>query len=117
MGRDCAKPRRSTAKHVPHTCLAITIDTGDADNIHPIDKEQVGDRLALLRPGRALRPEGPVRRADARSRWSDCRARMRLHFDHTDGGLVVKGDKLGEFSIAGDDRNGTGPTPGSRATP
>jgi sialate O-acetylesterase len=29
---------------------------------------------------------------------------LRLHFDHTDGGLGVKGDKLGEFSIAGEDR-------------
>jgi sialate O-acetylesterase len=29
---------------------------------------------------------------------------IRLHFAHTDGGLVVKGDKLGEFAIAGDDR-------------
>ena len=29
---------------------------------------------------------------------------IRLHFAHTDGGLVVKGDKLGEFSIAGDDQ-------------
>jgi len=29
---------------------------------------------------------------------------IRLHFAHTDGGLVVKGDKLEEFSIAGDDR-------------
>jgi sialate O-acetylesterase len=29
---------------------------------------------------------------------------MRLHFTHADGGLVVKGDKLGEFAIAGDDR-------------
>jgi sialate O-acetylesterase len=28
---------------------------------------------------------------------------MKLHFDHADGGLVVKGDKLGEFSIAGED--------------
>ncbi len=28
---------------------------------------------------------------------------LKLHFDHTDGGLVVKGDRLGEFSIAGED--------------
>ncbi|HSS97736.1 MAG TPA: hypothetical protein VLK33_11935, partial [Terriglobales bacterium] len=28
---------------------------------------------------------------------------IRLHFDHTNGGLVVKGEKLGEFSIAGED--------------
>ena len=29
---------------------------------------------------------------------------LKLHFAHTDGGLVVKGEKLGEFSLAGDDR-------------
>ena len=28
---------------------------------------------------------------------------IRIHFNHTDGGLVAKGDKLGEFSVAGDD--------------
>ena len=29
---------------------------------------------------------------------------IRLHFAHTDGGLVVKGAKLEEFAIAGEDR-------------
>ena len=29
---------------------------------------------------------------------------LKLHFRHTDGGLVVKGDQLAEFSIAGKDR-------------
>ena len=28
---------------------------------------------------------------------------LKLHFDHADGGLVVKGEKLGEFAVAGDD--------------
>ena len=28
---------------------------------------------------------------------------LKLNFAHTDGGLVVKGDKLGEFSVAGKD--------------
>ena len=28
---------------------------------------------------------------------------IKLRFTHTDGGLVVKGDKLQEFTIAGDD--------------
>jgi len=26
---------------------------------------------------------------------------LKIHFDHTDGGLAVKGDRFGEFSIAG----------------
>ncbi|HEY1213716.1 MAG TPA: hypothetical protein VGE93_08800, partial [Bryobacteraceae bacterium] len=29
---------------------------------------------------------------------------IRLHFIHTDGGLVVKGEHLGQFQIAGDDQ-------------
>src|ERR1019366_7246114 len=36
-----------TAASVPNSCLAVTIDTGDADNIHSPDKLQVGERLAL----------------------------------------------------------------------
>jgi sialate O-acetylesterase len=36
-----------TAASVPNSCLAVTIDTGDADNIHAKDKQPVGERLAL----------------------------------------------------------------------
>ena len=36
-----------TAATVPNSCLAVTIDTGDPDNIHPKEKQPVGDRLAL----------------------------------------------------------------------
>ena len=45
------------AATVPNSCLAITIDTGDPDNIHAMDKEPVGDRLALLRLGKILRQD------------------------------------------------------------
>jgi sialate O-acetylesterase len=92
-----------TAATVPHSCLAVTIDTGDADNIHSKQKLQVGERVANCALanyyGKPVVFAGPTlksvdRRADS----------IRLHFTHTDGGLVVKGDKLGEFSIAGDDQ-------------
>lgn len=36
-----------TAKEVPHVGLAVTIDLGNAQNIHPTNKSQVGKRLAL----------------------------------------------------------------------
>jgi len=35
-----------TARNVRHCALAVTIDTGDPDNIHPADKKIVGDWLA-----------------------------------------------------------------------
>jgi sialate O-acetylesterase len=36
-----------TARYVRNSALAVTIDTGDPDNIHPEDKKIVGERLAL----------------------------------------------------------------------
>lgn len=87
---------------VPHTGTAITVDTGDADDIHPTDKQPVGERLALLALrdvyGKDVVSQGPVF-----ARAEPLPGALRLHFTHTDGGLVVKGDKLGEFSVAGAD--------------
>ena len=91
-----------TARSVPHTGVAITVDTGDADNIHPIDKLPVGERLALLALrevyGKDVVSQGPVF-----ERAENLPNALRLHFTHTEGGLVAKGDQLGEFSLAGAD--------------
>lgn len=35
-------------KNIPNSGMAISMDYGDATNVHPIQKKQVGDRLALL---------------------------------------------------------------------
>jgi sialate O-acetylesterase len=92
-----------TANSVPNSGLAVTIDTGEADNIHPRDKKPVGERLALLalakHYGRDVIAQGPVFRSMEREG-----NRIRLEFEHTDGGLRVRGGELGEFSVAGADR-------------
>jgi sialate O-acetylesterase len=92
-----------TATSVPNTCLAITIDTGDPDNIHPKEKVPVGDRLARCALANYYRKkilfQGPTLASVDRRPGS-----VVLHFTHADGGLVAKGGKLGEFSIAGADR-------------
>jgi len=91
-----------TAKNVRNSCVAITVDTGNPDNIHPVDKKEVGDRLALCALGEyyglKIPHSGPTL-----SSVDHLPGALKLHFDHTDGGLVVKGEKLGEFSVAGDD--------------
>jgi len=91
-----------TAAIVRDSCLAVTIDVGDPDNIHPRDKRPVGERLAFCalakHYGRKVVYSGPSLASVERLPGS-----IRLHFSHTDGGLVVKGSKLEEFAVVGED--------------
>lgn len=87
---------------VPNTGMAITIDVGEAKNIHPKNKQAVGLRLAtwaLAKTyGRSHVPSGPLYK---RARFDGPKAILR--FDHVGAGLMAKGGKLRGFAIAGDD--------------
>ena len=92
-----------SARTVKKTALAVTVDTGEADNIHPKNKQVVGERLALCALanefGRKISFAGPAFVSSTRLPGA-----LKLKFTHTDGGLVVKGGQPGEFSVAGKDR-------------
>ncbi len=92
-----------TAQTVPHAGIAITVDTGEAGDIHPKLKQPVGERLALLAlknvHGRAVVSAGPTF-----AQLEQLPGALRIHFSGTEGGLVVQGEKLAEFSVAGADR-------------
>jgi sialate O-acetylesterase len=92
-----------TASTVPNCALAVTIDTGDPDNIHPPDKEIVGERLAFCalaqHYGEKIPYQGPTFKS-----LEHLPGALKLYFAHTDGGLVAKDGKPGEFSVAGKDR-------------
>ena len=87
---------------VPNVGLAVTIDIGETRDIHPKDKQDVGKRLALaaekIAYGRDVSYEGPTIKS---MQVQDGKAV--LTFDHTDGGLVNKGDKVDGFEVAGED--------------
>jgi sialate O-acetylesterase len=92
-----------TARSVANSGLAVAIDTGDPDNIHPKDKRVVGERLALC----ALAGTYAEKVVSAGPTFASAEATpgaMRLHFIGTDGGLSARGGKPGEFSVAGADR-------------
>jgi sialate O-acetylesterase len=87
---------------LPKSGLAVTVDAGDPDNVHPKDKEPVGERLALIALanayGRKLEYSGP--------RYSSMKVEgnaIRIRFTHADGGLVAKDGPLKWFQIAGAD--------------
>ena len=80
--------RRTVAK-TPRTGLAVAIDIGNATNIHPANKQDVGSRLArwALRDvygERDLVPSGPWYRSVAFKGSA-----ARLSFDHVGGGLCA----------------------------
>ncbi len=91
------------SRNVPHSGLAVTIDIGDAKDIHPKNKQDVGERLALVALarvyGRKVEYSGPTFRS-----MKIEGARARLSFEHASGGLVPKdGGRLKGFAIAGED--------------
>ncbi len=92
--------RRSLA--VTNTAMAVTIDIGNPDNVHPADKQTVGARLALaaraLACGEKVEYSGPLFRQAAPEAGG-----VRVWFGHTAQGLVAKGGALQGFEIAGDD--------------
>jgi sialate O-acetylesterase len=92
-----------SAANVPNTGLAVTIDTGDADNIHPRQKKVVGERLALCALAGNYHVDVPSRGPTFASA-EPVPGGLKLHFSNIAGGLVVHGEKLGEFSVAGADR-------------
>ncbi|HEV2437053.1 MAG TPA: sialate O-acetylesterase [Verrucomicrobiae bacterium] len=92
-----------TAKEVRACALATTVDTGDADNIHPKNKVPVGDRLAYCALAKTYGEKIPFQ-GPTYSSMKRLPGALKLSFAHADGGLVVKSGRLGEFSVAGKDR-------------
>jgi sialate O-acetylesterase len=92
-----------TTLSVPKTAMAVAIDIGDAQDIHPKNKQEVGRRLALAADavayGKDVVYSGPMIASMKREG-----ARIRLTFTHVGGGLVAKGDGLKGFAVAGEDR-------------
>ncbi|MCA9086177.1 MAG: sialate O-acetylesterase [Planctomycetaceae bacterium] len=88
--------------NVPNTGMAVTIDVGEQNDIHPKDKQSVGHRLAQWALqgvyDRPLIPMGPI------FRQSTIRGRdVMIDFDHADG-LRSATDEVKGFAIAGADR-------------
>lgn len=89
---------------LPKTGMAVIIDIGEAKDIHPRNKQDVGKRLALnalaTDYGKKVPYSGPLyEKMEVKG------AQAVLSFKHVDGGLVAKGEGgLKGFAIAGEDK-------------
>ncbi len=87
----------------PNTGMAATTDIGEAKNVHPRNKQDVGDRLARIALanvyGQKIEFSGPQYQAMKIDRGA-----IRVSFTHLGGGLVAKGGgPLKWFEVAGAD--------------
>ncbi len=94
-----------TLKKIPNTGMAVTIDVGDPDTIHPKNKLTVGHRLALwarvkIYGEKGLTYSGPIYR-----KMKKQGRKIQIFFDNIGKGLVAKGNKLHGFKIAGKGRD------------
>ncbi len=89
---------------LPNTGMAVIIDIGDAEDIHPKNKQEVGRRLALNAQRLVYKEKIPYSGPIYKNMKIEDR-KIRLYFDHVYQGLKAKGEKLTGFAIAGIDSN------------
>jgi len=92
-----------TSQNVPNTAMAVIMDVGDENKIHPERKEPVGQRLALAARGVAYGQDVVYKSPVFKSMTIQDNKAV-LSFDDVDGGLIVNGDTAAGFSIAGEDK-------------
>jgi sialate O-acetylesterase len=106
-GQDAASNRpevreaQATVLQLPNTGMAVATDIGERKNVHPKNKQDVGDRLSRIALanvyGEKIEFSGPVYESMKVEGSS-----IRVNFSHADG-LVARDGNLKWFEIAGAD--------------
>jgi len=87
---------------IPNTGMAITIDLGEWNDIHPLNKKDVGKRLALVAQKVAYNNKNIVHSGPIYKSMSIKGNKAIITFSNIGSGLVVKGNELKGFSIKGE---------------
>lgn len=96
---------QNKALTLPNTAVTVTIDLGEWNDIHPLNKKDIGKRLALAASNLAygqkdIEYSGPVLKSQTIEN-----EKITLTFDHVSGGIVAKdAEPLRWFSIADYDK-------------
>lgn len=102
MNPEIREAQLFTLKQTSNTAMTVITDAGEADNIHPSNKQVVGRRLALaaraLAYGEKIEYSGPLYAS-----MHTTNNEAILSFTHVGRGLMAKGGPLKGFMIAGAD--------------
>ncbi|MDR0506329.1 MAG: sialate O-acetylesterase [Dysgonamonadaceae bacterium] len=112
--KSCASPtesnwaelRESQLKTLalPNTGMAVTIDIGEWNDIHPLNKQDAGERLALVAKKIAYKENDVVYSGPVYKSMQIDGSKIILSFNHTGSGIMFKNDGENHaFAIAGKD--------------
>jgi sialate O-acetylesterase len=89
---------------VPNTGMAVTVDISDLADIHPVNKQDVGKRLALWALAKTYGQTDLVHSGPLYTSLKIDGNKAIVSFDHIGGGLISRdGQPLTHFQIAGED--------------
>jgi len=104
---DWAQLRQSQLQSlkVANTGMSVGLDAGEWNDIHPLNKKQIGERLALWAEKLVYGDDHIVYSGPVYKSATVQGNRMVLNFDHVGSGLTAKGEpQLYHFAIAGADK-------------
>jgi sialate O-acetylesterase len=89
---------------VPNTAMVVAIDLGEWNDIHPLNKKDVGERLALCARNLAYGEKDVVYMGPVFQSAQVEGNKIMVTFSHTGSGLIsMDGEPLSRFEIAGAD--------------
>jgi sialate O-acetylesterase len=94
----------NTMKRIENVGMAVTLDVGSKDKIHPPEKEIVGKRLAYWALNKTYGITSISCRGPEYKSMEIKEGKINLKFEYAPGGLSTFGKKLTGFEVAGSDQ-------------
>ncbi|ANI89617.1 9-O-acetylesterase [Arachidicoccus ginsenosidimutans] len=89
---------------VPNTALAVAVDIGETNTVHPLNKKEVGKRLALAAEKIAYHENTVVYSGPIYKSMKVEGNKIIVSFTNVGSGLIAKDGELKRFAVAGADK-------------
>lgn len=96
--------QRKAVRRIPNSAMAVLLDVGEENFIHPANKEAGGKRLALLALGKTYGMKGFGIESPDYDSLSVVGSTAVVHFKNAPNGLTSFGKELSLFEVAGKDK-------------
>jgi sialate O-acetylesterase len=96
--------QRKAMKNIPNSGMAVLMDTGEKDNIHPANKKAAGHRLAYWALSKTYDVQGFTHASPSYDRIEIKDSTIIISFADAPNGITSFGETLTYFEIAGKDK-------------